>query len=198
MEVPYWLGYLPLLGEPTLVRGLPTFVRGYLPWPGRYLTWLEYLPLLGVPTLARGLPTFVRGYLPWLGRYLPWPGGTYPGLSRYLPFLRGIYTGHGDTFLSGGSTYPDWGYLPQLRVLTFTWVGYLPWSGRCTFLDDLRKYFSLGGCGGPERIFLFWEGMLGLSSVKISQVVKKMPSCQKDVKCQNVKHLDYGEGSQKK
>ena len=37
--------------------------------------------------------------------------------------------------------------------------------------------------------------------VKLSkrcQVVKKMSSCQKDVKCQIVKHLEYGEGSQKK
>ena len=30
------------------------------------------------------------------------------------------------------------------------------------------------------------------------QVVKKMSSCQKDVKCQKVKHIDYGGGSQKK
>ena len=28
-------------------------------------------------------------------------------------------------------------------------------------------------------------------------VVKKMSSCQKDVKCQKVKHMDYGGGSQK-
>ena len=36
--------------------------------------------------------------------------------------------------------------------------------------------------------------------VKLSkrcQVVKKMSSCQKDVKCQKMKHLDYGGGSQK-
>ena len=36
--------------------------------------------------------------------------------------------------------------------------------------------------------------------VKLSkrcQVVKKMSSCQKDVKCQKIKHLDYGGGSQK-
>ena len=44
----------------------------------------------------------------------------------------------------------------------------------------------------------FWEGVLGLSNVKISQVVEKMSSCQKDVKCQKVKHLDYGGGLQKK
>ena len=30
-----------------------------------------------------------------------------------------------------------------------------------------------------------------------TQNVKKMSSCQKDVKCQKVKHLDYGGGSQK-
>ena len=33
---------------------------------------------------------------------------------------------------------------------------------------------------------------------KRCQVVKKMSSCQKDVKCQKVKHIDYGGGSQKK
>ena len=36
--------------------------------------------------------------------------------------------------------------------------------------------------------------------VKLSkrcQVVKNMSSCQKDVKCQKMKHLDYGGGSQK-
>ena len=30
-----------------------------------------------------------------------------------------------------------------------------------------------------------------------SQNIKKMSSCQKDVKCQKMKHLDYGGGSQK-
>ena len=37
--------------------------------------------------------------------------------------------------------------------------------------------------------------------VKLSercQAVKKMSICQKDVKCQKVKHMDYGGGSQKK
>ena len=33
---------------------------------------------------------------------------------------------------------------------------------------------------------------------KRCQVVKKMSNCQKDVKCQKVKHIDYGGGSQKK
>ena len=45
------------------------------------------------------------------------------------------------------------------------------------------------------------NGAHGRFAPKISkrcQVVKKMSSCQKDVKCQIVKHLDYGGGSQKK
>ena len=33
---------------------------------------------------------------------------------------------------------------------------------------------------------------------KICQTVKKMSNCQKDVKCQTIKHIDYGGGSQKK
>ena len=43
-------------------------------------------------------------------------------------------------------------------------------------------------------------GPMGQFAPKISkrcQVVKKMSSCQKDVKCQKMKHLDYGGGSQK-
>ena len=45
------------------------------------------------------------------------------------------------------------------------------------------------------------NGTHGRSAPKISkrcQDVKKMSSSQKDVKCQIVKHLDYGGGSQKK
>ena len=44
------------------------------------------------------------------------------------------------------------------------------------------------------------NGAHGQFAPKISkrcQVVKKMSSCQKDVKCQKMKHLDYGGGSQK-
>ena len=33
---------------------------------------------------------------------------------------------------------------------------------------------------------------------KRCQNVKEMSKCQKDVKCQKVKHTDYGGGSQKK
>ena len=32
----------------------------------------------------------------------------------------------------------------------------------------------------------------------VKLLVKKMSSCQKDVKYQKIKHLDYGRGSQKK
>ena len=44
------------------------------------------------------------------------------------------------------------------------------------------------------------NGAHGQFAPKISkrcQVVKNMSSCQKDVKCQKMKHLDYGGGSQK-
>ena len=44
------------------------------------------------------------------------------------------------------------------------------------------------------------NGAHGQFAPKISkrcQVVKKMSSCQKDVKFQKMKHLDYGGGSQK-
>ena len=72
-----------------------------------------------------------------------------------------------------------------------------------------------GGMGykgyGPHRQWDTWEmgyrgmghmgnGAHGQFAPKISkrcQVVKKMSSCQKDVKCQKIKHLDYGGGSQK-
>ena len=37
-----------------------------------------------------------------------------------------------------------------------------------------------------------------VKKLKICEVIKKMSSCQKDVKCQKVKHMDYGGGSQKK
>ena len=62
-------------------------------------------------------------------------------------------------------------------------------------------YKGYGPCGqwdtgyGPHG-----HGAHGQFAPKISkrcQVVKKMSSCQKDVKCQKMKHLDYGGGSQK-
>ena len=61
---------------------------------------------------------------------------------------------------------------------------------------------------GPHRQWDTWamgyrgmgNGAHGQFAPKISkrcQVVKKMSSCQKDVKYQKMKHLDYGGGSQK-
>ena len=41
------------------------------------------------------------------------------------------------------------------------------------------------------------HGQFAPKMSKRCQVVKKMSSCQKDVKCQKFKHLDYGGGSQK-
>ena len=40
------------------------------------------------------------------------------------------------------------------------------------------------------------HGQFAPKMPKICQVVKKMSSCQKDVKCQKIKHLEYGGGSQ--
>ena len=77
---------------------------------------------------------------------------------------------------------------------------------------DNRDTGGMGYKGyGPHRQWDTWamgyrgmdhmgNGAHGQFSPKISkrcQVVKKMSSCQKDVKCQKIKHLDYGGGSQK-
>ena len=89
---------------------------------------------------------------------------------------------------------------------------------------DLREYFTLGGCAGPERPIAtitalrqnisLWEGVLVLKGQYIEQatitalrqnislwegvLVLKEVNCQKDVSCQIIKYLDYGGGSQKK
>ena len=89
----------------------------------------------------------------WGGTYLGQGLSTLAWGGTHL-FWTGIYAGHGGTFLSGavltltGATTLSWGNLPLL------WGGCVPWSWRCTFLGDLRRYFSLGGCDGPERISL--------------------------------------------
>ena len=96
-----------------------------------------------------------RGYLSQLGGYLPCPGRyltectgcTYLCLE-YLPW-------QGDYLHLQGATYLGWeGTLTWGGSYLF-WGGYIPWSGGCTFLGNLRKYFSLGGCDSPEKIFLF-------------------------------------------
>ena len=54
---------------------------------------------------------------------------------------------------------------------------------------------------GVQGVWATWgKGAHGQFAPKMSkrcQVVKKMSSCQKDVKCQKMKHPDYGGGSQK-
>ena len=61
---------------------------------------------------------------------------------------------------------------------------------------------------GVQGVWAMWamgyrgmgNGAHGRFAPKISkrcQVAKKMSSCQKDVKCQKMKQLDYGGGSQK-
>ena len=122
--------------------------------------------------MAGDVPTLARGYLSWLGEVPTF-------------FSMGIYTGNGVPALMGvvltltGVTFLSWGYLPLIGG------GYLPWSGGCTFLGDLRKYFSLGGCDGPERIFLFgrmcWPCQMSknVKLLKRCQVVKKMSNVKK-------------------
>ena len=56
------------------------------------------------------------------------------------------------------------------------------------------------GVWGTRGMGHVGNGVHGRFAPKISkrcQVVKKMSSCQKDVKCQKIKHLDYGGSSQK-
>ena len=94
-----------------------------------------------------------------------------------------------------------------------TWAmgyrGYGIWAMRPT---GGYGYRGMGHRGyGVQGVWAMWAmGYRGMGHMgngaherfapKISkrcQVVKKMSSCQKDVKCQKMKHLDYGGGSQK-
>ena len=63
-------------------------------------------------------------------------------------------------------------------------------------------YKGYGPCGQWDTgLWATWAmgpmGDLLPKYQKDGQVVKKMSSCQKDVKCEQMKHLDYGGGSQK-
>ena len=72
--------------------------------------------------------------------------------------------------------------------------------------------WAIGAQGyGVQGVWAMWamgyrgmghmgNGAHGRFAPRISkryQVVKKMSCCQKNVKCQKIKHLDYGGGSQK-
>ena len=67
-----------------------------------------------------------------------------------------------DIFLTAGGTY-----LCLERVSTLV--------RGCTFLGNLRKYFYLGGCDGPESIFLFW---VVCWACQLSKYVKLSKRCQ--------------------
>ena len=45
---------------------------------------------------------------------------------------------------------------------------------------------------------VFTTARFNISIDATKKNIKKMSSCQKDVKCQKIQHLDYGGGSQKK
>ena len=53
------------------------------------------------------------------------------------------------------------------------------------------------GNGAQQAIRYKGLGHMGYRASNVSEC-QRMSSCQKDVKCQKIKHLDYGGGSQKK
>ena len=173
--------------------GVLSLVGGTYPSFGEYLPWPEKVPNLAWGTyLCLEYLLWQGGYLPlWGGTYLGW-GGTY--LGQGVPILawegtflfwRGIYTGHGGTFLSRGNAYPDWGYLPCLgRVSTLVRGMYLPWW--------FQKIFLFG------RVWWSWKNISFLGGCATPVKCQNISSCQKDVKCQKVKHPNYRGGSQKK
>ena len=82
----------------------------------------------------------------------------------------------------------DWGYRVQGGHMgnRGTWgMGYKRYGPHGQWDTWAMGYRGMShmGKGGPWAI--------------CSQDIKKMSSCQKDVKCQKMKHLDYGGGSQK-
>ena len=86
--------------------------------------------------------------------------------------------------------------------------GYRPWGLLAMGAQGVWGTWVIGHRGyGVQGLWVTWamgymgNGTHGRFAPKISkrcQDVKKMSSSQKDVKCQIVKHLDYGGGSQKK
>ena len=62
-------------------------------------------------------------------------------------------------------------------------------------------YKGYGLCGQWDTWAMGYRGMSHMGKggpwAICSQNIKKMSSCQKDIKCQKIKHLDYGGGSQK-
>ena len=87
-----------------------------------------------------------------------------------------------------GIGYRDMGHMGNRGTWGMGYKGYGPHGQWDTWAMGYRGMSHMG------------NGAHGRFAPKISkrcQVVKKMSSCQKDVKCQKMKHLDYGGGSQK-
>ena len=86
-----------------------------------------------------------------------------------LSLARGTYPSLGGIYLCQGGTLLGWRYIPLLRVPTLA-----------------------------RGIPAFARGVPTLAGEVPTLARGYLPSsCQKDVKCQKVKHTDYGEGSQK-
>ena len=89
---------------------------------------------------------------------------------------------------TGGYGYRGMGHMGNRDTGGMGYKGYGPCRQWDTWAMGYRGMDHMG------------NGAHGQFAPKISkrcQVVKKMSSCQKDVKCQKMKHLDYGGGSQK-
>ena len=84
---------------------------------------------------------------------------------------------------TGGMGYRGMGQMGNRGTGGMGYKGYGPHGQWDTWAKGYRGMGHMGK-GGPWAI--------------CSQNIKKMSSCQKDVKCQKMKHLDYGGGSQKK
>ena len=120
--------YIYVVWEKVIISHLSVSSQG-----GTYPGW-------GVPALAREVNINVN-INTWQGTYLC--------LGRYLPLLLEYLHWPLGTFLNRGSGVPTSAggtHLCLGRVSTLV--------RGCTFLGDLRKYSSLGGCDGPENIFL--------------------------------------------
>ena len=139
----------------------------------------------------------VQGYRPH-GAYGQWGTGVW-GTGVWAMGYRGMQPmGNGGT---GGMGYKRYGPHGQWGTGGMKHMGNEAHWGVWVQGYEAQGY-------GVQGVWATWakgyrgmgNGAHGQFAPKISkrcQVVKKMSSCQKDVKCQTMKHLDYGGGSQK-
>ena len=93
---------------------------------------------------------------------------------------------------TGGMGYRGMGHMGNRGT------GGMGYRGMGHIGNGVQGYGQLGT--GVWAIGHMGNGAHGRFAPKMSkrcQVVKKMSSCQKDVKCRKIKHLDYRGGSQK-